>query len=90
LNVAPFAQLLLSETWIKRDWKGPLQYQDKKTKTLMMLPTDLEMIQDPQFKKYTQEFAADEKAFFLAFTSAFKKLLELGVKFPENATDLVL
>lgn len=25
---------------LQRNWKGPLQYQDKESKSLMMLPTD--------------------------------------------------
>jgi cytochrome c peroxidase len=30
--------LLLEEPWQWRKWKGPAQYEDKKTKSLMMLP----------------------------------------------------
>jgi hypothetical protein len=30
----------LADLDLQRKWKGPLQYQDKETKSLMMLPTD--------------------------------------------------
>ena len=32
---------LLEKTWQVRDWDGPLQDEDKETKSLMMLPTDI-------------------------------------------------
>jgi cytochrome c peroxidase len=88
----------LSEKWIpkKQDvqvdpktgkerlvaWKGPLQYTDEKTKTLMMLPTDLALIQDSELRKWVEIYAADEQRFFNDFSKAFGKLLELGV--PDN------
>jgi len=33
-----FYKLLLSEKWQWRKWNGPKQFEDKKTKSLMMLP----------------------------------------------------
>ena len=33
--------------WEPRVWDGPLQYTDKKTKTLTMLPTDMALRTDP-------------------------------------------
>lgn len=50
----------------------------------MMLPTDIALIQDPEFKKYVIEYAKDEEKFFKDFAKAFEKLLELGVPFPES------
>jgi cytochrome c peroxidase len=69
---------LTENKWRKRDWAGPLQYEDP-TKTLMMLPTDMALVSDRKFKKFVHEFAKDEDAFFSAFADAFSKLLELGV-----------
>jgi hypothetical protein len=34
-------QELVNKTWVKRNWKGPVQYEDKETRKLMMLPTDM-------------------------------------------------
>jgi cytochrome c peroxidase len=48
----------------------------------MMLPSDLALVEDPEFKKIVQQYAKDEKAFFDDFSRAFAKLLELGVPFP--------
>jgi cytochrome c peroxidase len=47
----------------------------------MMLPSDMVLILDPEFKKYVELFAKDEDAFFKEFSKAFAKLLELGVPF---------
>ena len=41
-----YFQLLLSESWVEKKWKGPRQFVDKKTGSLMMLPTDMELIRD--------------------------------------------
>ena len=61
-----------------RDWDGPLQYEDAETHRLMMLPTDLALRDDPAFRVYVDEFAADEQAFFDAFAESFSTLLSLG------------
>ena len=47
----------------------------------MMLPSDIAMIQDPEFKKYVEMYAKDQELFFKDFAKAFSKLLELGVAF---------
>ncbi|WWD04925.1 cytochrome c peroxidase, mitochondrial [Kwoniella europaea PYCC6329] len=71
--------LLEDEPWQWRKWKGPAQYEDKKTKSLMMLPTDMALVKDKSFKKFVDIYARDEDAFFNDFSKAFAKLLELGV-----------
>lgn len=76
-----FFRLLLEEKWTEKKWNGPKQYEDK-TGKLMMLPTDMALIEDPKFKYYVEYFAKDEAAFFKEFSKAFKKLLEAGVKYP--------
>jgi cytochrome c peroxidase len=74
-----YFQELLEKTWVKRKWKGPLQYQDKESKSLMMLPTDMWLIWDKKLKPYVQKYAKDDEAFNADFAAAFAKLLELGV-----------
>ena len=44
----------------------------------MMLPSDLVLIEDPEFKKYVDIYAKDQKKFFSDFAEAFQKLEELG------------
>ena len=43
-----------------------------------MLPTDLVLIQDAEFKKYDDLYAGDQNKFFSDFSKAFNKLEELG------------
>jgi cytochrome c peroxidase len=48
---------------------------------MMMLPADLALVEDKDFRKYIDLYAKDEKVFFDDFASAFSRLLELGVDF---------
>ncbi|EMR10767.1 hypothetical protein PNEG_00915 [Pneumocystis murina B123] len=73
-----YYKMLLNEKWDYKKWDGPKQFEDK-TKSLMMLPTDISLIKDKEFKKYVELYAKDEKKFFEDFSKAFSKLLELGV-----------
>jgi cytochrome c peroxidase len=83
-----YYRLLVEEEWtIKKThngkkWTGPEQYEDK-TGKLMMLPSDIALIQDSEFKKIVEKYAKDEDLFFKDFSAAFSKLLELGVPFPK-------
>jgi catalase (peroxidase I) len=70
---------LLENTWTVKKWKGPLQYEDK-AKELMMLPADMALLSDGEFKKWVEIYAKDEARFSKDFAAAFGKLLELGVK----------
>jgi len=80
-----YFRLLIEEKWTPKKlhkgqpWKGPLQYEDK-TGELMMIPTDIALIQDPKFRPIVEEFAKDEKKFFAEFGQAWIKLQELGVR----------
>jgi cytochrome c peroxidase len=56
---------------------GKFQYQDPSGK-LMMLPSDIALIEDPKFKQFVDVYAKDQKKFFTDFAAAFQKLEELG------------
>lgn len=71
--------LLTSSKWHVRKWNGPKQYQDE-TGQLMMLPTDMALLDDPEFKKWVDIYAKDEDRFKKDFAKAWKKLQENGVK----------
>jgi len=81
-----YFRLLLEEKWTPKSthegqpWTGPMQYENP-TGTLMMLPSDLWLLDDPQFRQYVELYARDEELFFKDFAAAFAKLLELGVHF---------
>jgi len=79
-----FYRELLENVWTHRKWNGPDQYTDPSGE-LMMTPADYSLLTDPEFKKWVVTYAKDEKAFFNDFASAFGKLIELGVKFPDDA-----
>jgi cytochrome c peroxidase len=76
-----FYNLLLDEKWQWKKWNGPKQYEDKKTKSLMMLPTDMALVQDKNFRKYVELYAKDNDQFFKDFSDVMVKLFELGVPF---------
>ncbi|QSS64247.1 hypothetical protein I7I51_01312, partial [Histoplasma capsulatum] len=84
-----FFRLLVEEKWNWKKWSGPAQYTDNTTKTLMMLPTDMALVKDKEFKKHVERYAKDSDAFFREFSDAFVKLLELGVPFTSKAEDRI-
>ena len=66
--------------WVPKKWDGPFQYVNAPTGNLMMLPTDLVLLQDRSFAKYVSVYAKDAKKFDKDFAKAFQKLEELGTK----------
>ncbi|KAL2847411.1 heme peroxidase [Aspergillus pseudodeflectus] len=82
-----FFRLLVEEEWLQREWEGPLQYTDKTTKTLMMLPTDMALVEDAGFRPHVERYAKDSDVFFQEFADAYVKLLELGVPFKGNGSE---
>lgn len=74
-----YFKLLFSEKWVWKNWKGPKQLEDKKTRSLMMLPTDYVLTQDKSFKKYSKAYADSQELWFKDFSSAVARLFELGV-----------
>eukprot|EP01128_Nolandella_sp_AFSM9_P004117 TRINITY_DN179_c0_g1_i3.p3 TRINITY_DN179_c0_g1~~TRINITY_DN179_c0_g1_i3.p3 ORF type:complete len:130 (+),score=34.97 TRINITY_DN179_c0_g1_i3:608-997(+) len=72
-----FFKNLLEMKWTPKQWDGPFQYVNE-TEELMMLPTDIALIQDAKFLPYVQLYAKDEAAFFRDFALAFSKLTSLG------------
>ncbi|CAF4084380.1 unnamed protein product [Rotaria sordida] len=76
-----FFRGLLEDTWEERNWQGPTQFEDVQTKSLLRLPSDIILIEDPQFKIYVIEYANNGSQFATDFANAFEKLLELGVEF---------
>ncbi|KAL7559969.1 hypothetical protein ACA910_022459 [Epithemia clementina (nom. ined.)] len=73
-----YFQLLTSLEWIPKDWTGPPQYVDARTGRLMMLPTDLVLLQDKKFLKWVKVYAQDNAKFNSDFAATYQKLQELG------------
>ncbi|GAA5863982.1 hypothetical protein JCM1840_000657 [Sporobolomyces johnsonii] len=74
-----YFRLLFDEKWQERKWKGPPQFEDKGSKSLMMLRTDMALTTDKAFKPTAQRYAKDEGAFFSDFAKVFSKLIHLGI-----------
>lgn len=83
-----FFRLLMEEKWGWRKWNGPKQYEDSTSKSLMMLPSDMALIKDEEFKKHVERYAKDSQVFFNEFSDAVCKLFELGVPFKEGSERL--
>ncbi|KAI3633779.1 hypothetical protein MIR68_008111 [Amoeboaphelidium protococcarum] len=77
--------LLLNEKWkpVHKYANGPLQYENSDGE-LMMLPSDMALVEDKEFKKYVEMYAKDKALFFKDFAAAYEKLLELGFKRPSG------
>jgi len=75
---------IVENTWTPKKthkgqpWTGPEQFEDP-TGELMMLPSDLVILKDAEFAKWTKIYAYDEAKFFKDFAAAVSKLFELGV-----------
>jgi cytochrome c peroxidase len=72
---------------LSEQWDGPKQYEDDKTKSLMMLPTDMALIKDKVFRKHVERYAKDVDVFFNEFRDVIVKLFELGVPFTSSEED---
>lgn len=78
-----FYRELLETKWTLKKWNGPRQYEDP-SGDLMMLPSDMVCLWEPELRKYVEMYAKDEDLWFEDFTKAFVKLTENGVKFPKS------
>ncbi|GAA5802443.1 hypothetical protein HPULCUR_007908 [Helicostylum pulchrum] len=77
-----YFKAIAGRKWIKKTLEnGGWQWVDKDNTDVMMLPAEIYMYNDKEFKKYFDLYAKDEQKFFGDFAAAFKKLLELGVPF---------
>lgn len=68
---------LLEINWKPKQWEGKFQYTDP-TDKLVMLPTDIALIEDPKFRVHVEKYAADQELFFKDFAAAYGKLMLLG------------
>jgi len=74
---------LLENVWTMKTthkgkpWTGPLQFEDP-TGDLMMLPSDIVLIQDKAFRKHVEAYAKDDALFQKDFAAVVGKLFSLG------------
>ncbi|ORC93228.1 putative ascorbate-dependent peroxidase [Trypanosoma theileri] len=74
-----FTELFNNEWEINPDVKN-LQFMDRATKNLMMLPADMAILLDDKYRAIAKKYAADNELFCASFAKAYQKLLELGTK----------
>ncbi|CAI5759680.1 unnamed protein product [Candida verbasci] len=74
-----FYKNLLNEQWHESivPETGKVQYYNEDN-SLMMLPTDIELIRDKNYLKFVKIYSSDDKKFYKDFSGAFSKLLRLG------------
>jgi len=77
-----FRELLENKWTIKtthkgKPWTGPLQFEDP-TGDLMMLPSDIVLIQDKEFRKHVEFYAKNDDAFLKDFGAVCGKLFDGG------------
>jgi len=74
---------LMENTWTIKTthkgaaWNGPTQFEDP-TGDLMMLPSDIVLMQDKEFRKYVEKYAKDQDLFLKDFSAVVSKLFHLG------------
>ncbi|CAD7941313.1 unnamed protein product [Amoebophrya sp. A120] len=78
-----YFRLLKEEKWSLKKWNGPEQYEDS-TGELMMLPSDIALIIDPEFKKWVDVYHHSEDRFYRDFGKACRKLFNNGVPFTKR------
>ena len=80
-----FFKQLLKFKWEKKEWEGPIQYANTSLgEEVMLLPTDMALIEDSSFRTWVESYAEDKDLFYDDFANAFAKLVELGVDRKSN------
>jgi cytochrome c peroxidase len=81
-----YYKLLFDEKWSWRKWNGPAQFTDSKTKSLMMLPSDMALTKDKEFKKHAKSYANDSDLFFNEYVSSPNYRIALHHANPSTAS----
>jgi len=74
-----YFKLLLKVDWQPDERAAKFQFKDP-SGTLMMLPSDLVLTQDENFRPFVEAYAKDKKLFYADFATYFQQLEELGCR----------
>lgn len=78
-----YFRLLASVEWREKTLPSGVRqfayYDEDSDEELMMLPTDMALLHDREFRPWVERYAKDRDAFFADFERAFAKLIELGI-----------
>ncbi|KAF7188821.1 putative heme-binding peroxidase [Pseudocercospora fuligena] len=87
-----YFKLMISEDWREKVLDNGVRqfvhYDEDSEEELMMLPTDLALIQDDSFRPWVELYAKDKERFFEDFARVFAKLMELGIERDEQGNVL--
>ncbi|KAL2821394.1 putative heme-binding peroxidase [Aspergillus cavernicola] len=87
-----FFRLLLNMEWRAKTLENGVSqfvYVDPEAEDeepLMMLPTDIALRDDPAFRPWVEKYEKDKELFFDHFSTAFAKLIELGIRRDASGT----
>jgi cytochrome c peroxidase len=77
-----YYKVIAERKWVKKNLaNGGWQWVDKANPDVMMLPAEISMYNDKEFKKYFDLYAKDQGKFYEDFAKVATKLFELGVPF---------
>jgi len=80
-----YYRLMFEEKWTPKTthkgkkWTGPPQFENPEG-DLMMLSTDLALVNDPKFRVWAEKYYKDEELWFKDFSKYYQQLNELGCK----------
>jgi catalase (peroxidase I) len=78
---------LLNKKWTATTSPEGLPQFTDESGDVMMLPSDMALLEDPIFKGLVEKYAADQTAYFKDFSDAYEKLSELGIPKIETPWD---
>ncbi|CAO3628842.1 unnamed protein product [Cunninghamella blakesleeana] len=77
-----FFKVIAERKWEKKNLpNGSFQWADKGNPNVIMLPAEIAMYNDKEFRPWFDLYAKDQDRFYKDFTKAFVTLLENGVPF---------
>ncbi|KAK3675884.1 hypothetical protein LTR78_004076 [Recurvomyces mirabilis] len=83
-----YFRLMLSEDWHEKTLDNGVRqfvhYDEDLDEELMMLPTDIALTDDPDFRPWVELYAKDRERFYIDFAKVFAKLIELGITRDES------
>lgn len=79
-----YFNLMASRDWREKTLENGVRqfvhYDEDAEEELMMLPTDLALLEDEEFRPWVERYGKDREVFFADFARAFAKLVELGIR----------
>jgi len=73
-----YFKLLLNNTWVNETLSnGYVQYRSVQSPSIVMMPTDINLLYDSELLSIVQEFAGEQQMFYRAFSAAWTRLMNI-------------